>query len=89
LIGPKTVECVPRQNNDAKSSGMLCSHSPQAPIAMIAISATLTHRAMAALSTRSASVPDAPENRKKGAMNKPPAIIVTDAASRPASVASR
>ena len=33
------------------------------------ISTTLTQRAIAALSTRSASVPDTPENRKNGAMN--------------------
>ena len=31
LIGPKTVECVPRQKSEAKSSGTLPSHSPQAP----------------------------------------------------------
>ena len=89
LIGPKTVECVPRQNNDVSSNGMLCCHNPHAPIIMIAISATFTHRAIAALSTRSASVPDAPENRKNGAMNNPPAISTSEAASMPASAARR
>ena len=33
------------------------------------ISTILTQRAITALSTRSASVPDTPENRKNGAMN--------------------
>ncbi len=36
---------------------------------MMPISTTLTQRAMLALSTRSASVPETPENRKNGAMN--------------------
>ena len=48
---------------------------------MMPISAIFTQRAMAALSMRSASVPDAPEKRKKGAMNRAPATITSDAAS--------
>ena len=88
-MGPNTVECVPRQKSAASSSGMLCCHNPHAPIVMIAISATLTHRAIAALSMRSASVPEAPENRKNGAMNRPPAIITSEAASIPACAARR
>ena len=51
--------------------------------AMMPISATFTQRAIAALSKRSASVPEAPEKRKNGAMNRPPAIITSVAASRP------
>ena len=57
---------------------MLCCHSPQAPTPMMPISATFTHRAMAALSVRSASVPEAPENRKNGAMNSAPASITSE-----------
>ena len=59
---------------------MLPCQSPHAPSAMMPISATLTHRAMSALSYRSDSVPDAPEKRKNGAMNNALAIIASDAA---------
>src|SRR4051812_7815125 len=83
LIGPKTVECVPRQNSDAKSTGTLPSQSPQAPSDMMPISASLTTRAILDLSIRSASVPEAPEKRKNGAMNSAPASITSDAAPRP------
>ncbi len=44
------------------------------------ISAIFTQRAISALSKRSDSVPDAPENRKNGAMNSAPAAIVSVAA---------
>ncbi len=80
LMGPKTVECVPRQNSAPSSAGTLCCQSPHAPSAMIAISAIFTQRAIAALSVRSASVPDAPEKRKNGAMKRPPASITSDEA---------
>ena len=53
------------------------------------ISATLTHRAMSALSKRSDSVPDAPEKRKNGAMNSALATMTSDAAFRPDCSASR
>ena len=46
-------------------------------------------RAMSDLSTRSASVPEAPENRKNGAMNSAPASITSEAAPRPDCSASR
>ncbi len=69
LIGPNTVEWVPSANTAASSSGTLASHRPRPPSAMMPISTILTQRAIAALSTRSASVPDTPENRKNGAMN--------------------
>ena len=68
---------------------MLCCHSPQAPRPMMPISASFTHRAMVALSVRSASVPDAPEKRKNGVMNSPPASMTSDEAPRPDCSASR
>ena len=52
-------------------------------VAMMPISAILTQRAIFALSTRSASVPDAPEKRKNGAMKMPPASMTSVAASMP------
>ena len=54
-----------------------------APCAMMKISAIFTQRAIFALSTRSASVPEAPENRKNGAMKMPPASMTSVAASMP------
>ena len=47
---------------------------------MMPISATLTHaRDRSTCRSRSASVPDAPENRKNGAMKSAPASITSEA----------
>ncbi len=89
LIGPKTVECVPRQKSAAKRSGTLFNHRPTAPRVMMAISASFTTRAIRDLSMRSASVPDAPEKRKNGAMKTAPASMTSEAELSPDSSARR
>ena len=80
FIGPNTVECTPIRKTTTSASPSDCSASATAPTPMKPISATFTHRAMAALSSASDSDPATPENNMNGKMNTPVATVASVAA---------
>ena len=77
LAGEKKVECAPIRNSAASSSTMSCSAKPRPASTMMPTSQTLTIRITTALSNRSASWPDSPENSTNGRMNRPLPMLVS------------
>ena len=79
-MGPNTVECVPRQKSVSEQQRHALLPQPPRADRHDADLSDLHPAGDDALSMRSASVPDAPENRKNGAMNSAPATITSEAA---------
>src|SRR5215469_13914347 len=77
LIGPNSAPIRPNRNSARNSSGSEFSWKPATAIAATPISASLSRRATAALSKRSASCPPKADNRKNGAMKRPPANVTS------------
>ena len=65
-----------REQGERAAAGRCGAAGPAAPTTMMTISAVLTMRMIRALSRESASWPASAENRKKGRMNRPPAIAL-------------